>query len=270
MIELNNKYKIGVRRFGRINFKGFLTLVEAETRRWLIVLGQTLLGPAITAILFYLVIKIAFGTDRYSVLNVPYEQFLISGLCIMICVQQAFSHSSSSILMKKVMGTIYDLLTSPLSAFEVISAITIASAIRGIILVIFTLVIFSFFAEIEIYNYFYFFLALLLSSTIMGAAGVIAGIISEKFEHISNITSFIVTPLSFLSCSFYPITKLPETIQNITYHNPFFVMIDFFRFSVLGIQSGSLSYSIIYLTILAFITWFISFLLYKSGHKLKN
>ena len=270
MIELNNKYKIGVRRFGRINFKGFLTLVEAETRRWLIVLGQTLLGPAITAILFYLVIKIAFGTDRYSVLNVPYEQFLISGLCIMICVQQAFSHSSSSILMKKVMGTIYDLLTSPLSAFEVISAITIASAIRGIILVIFTLIIFSFFAEIEIYNYFYFFLALLLSSIIMGAAGVIAGIISEKFEHISNITSFIVTPLSFLSCSFYPITKLPETIQNITYHNPFFVMIDFFRFSVLGIQSGSLSYSIIYLTILAFVVCFISFLLYKSGYKLKN
>ena len=270
MIELNNKYKIGVRRFGRINFKGFLTLVEAETRRWLVVLGQTLLGPAITAILFYLVIEIAFGTDRYSALNVSYEQFLISGLCIMICVQQAFSHSSSSILMKKVMGTIYDLLTSPLSALEVTLAITIASAIRGIVLVIFTLIIFSFFAEIKINNYFYFFLSLLLSSTIMGAAGIIAAIFSEKFEHISNITSFIVTPLSFLSCSFYPITKLPETIQSITYHNPFFVMIDFFRFSVLGTQSGSFSYSIIYLTILAFIVCFISFLLYKSGYKLKN
>ena len=270
MVELDNKYKVGVRRFGPINFTGFLTLVEAETRRWIVVIGQTLLGPAMTAILFYLIIEIAFGTERYSALEVPYEQFLISGLCIMICVQQAFSHSSSSILMKKVMGTVYDLLTSPLSALEVTLAITIASAIRGIVLVIFTLIIFSFFAEIKINNYFYFFLSLLLSSIIMGAAGIIAAIFSEKFEHISNITSFIVTPLSFLSCSFYPITKLPETIQSITYHNPFFVMIDFFRFSVLGAQSGSFSYSIIYLTILAFIVCFISFLLYKSGYKLKN
>jgi len=270
MVELEKKYEMGVKRFGFVNWIGFFSLISASTQRWIIVIGQTIFGPALTALLFYLIIKIAFGTERYSALDVSYEQFLISGLCIMICVQQSFNHSSSEILMKKVMGTIYDLLSCPLSALEVTLAITIASVIRGIALVVFTLIIFSFFSEIEIYNYFYFILALTLSSIIMGAAGIIAGIISEKFEHIANISNFIVTPLSFLSCSFYPITKLPEMLQNITYHNPFFVMIDFFRFSVLGTQSGSFAYSLIYLIILSFLVWFISFLLYKKGYKLKT
>ena len=188
----------------------------------------------------------------------------------MIAIQQSFSDSSSSMLMKKVMGTIHDLLSCPLSAFETTLAITLASTIRAIVLVSFTLIIFSFFNEIKIYNYFYVFLAIFLSSTIMGSAGIIAAIFSEKFEHISNITNFIVTPLSFLSCSFYPITKLPDVVQNITYHNPFFVMIDFFRFSMLGVQSGSFVYSLIYLTVLAFLVWFVSYLIYKSGYKLKS
>ena len=110
MVELNKKYKIGVRRFSFINWIGFYPLYKKETLRFLIVSGQTILGPVVTAILFLMVISLALGENRGVVLGVPFVEFLAPGLISMQIIQQSFAHSSSSILSGKMMGNIVDLV----------------------------------------------------------------------------------------------------------------------------------------------------------------
>ena len=269
MVELKNKYQIGIRRFG-INWVGIYSLYLKETLRFLTVFGQTIIGPVVTAILFLLVISLAIGDERSNVLGVPFIQFLAPGLIAMQVIQQSFSHSSSSLLMGKVMGNIVDLIGAPLSASEVSLTIILASVTRAIIISVISIIIFSLITEIEIKNYLIFILYLFLTSFIMGGAGFIAGLWAEKFDNMATVTNFIIVPLSFLSGTFYSINRLPEYLNKLSYYNPFFHMIDGFRYAFIENLDGSLNYGIIYLSILSFIIWFIAYLLYKKGYKIKH
>ena len=269
MVELNNKYQIGVRKFG-INWLGAYSLYAKETLRFLNVFGQTIIGPIITSILFLLVISLAIGNERSNVLGVSFIEFLAPGLIVMQVIQQSFSHSSSSLLMGKVMGNIVDLISAPLSAGEVSLAIIFASVTRAIIISIISIIIFSLMIEIEIKNYLVFIVYLFLSSFIMGAAGFIAGLWADKFDHMATATNFIIVPLSFLSGTFYSIDRLPEFLNTLSYYNPFFHMIDGFRYSFINNMDGSIKFGLIYLTVLAIIIWFIAYLLYKKGYKIKS
>ena len=152
MVELKNKYQIGIRRFG-INWVGVYSLYTKETLRFLNVFGQTIIGPIVTAILFLLVISLAIGNERSDVLGVPFIEFLAPGLIAMQVIQQAFSHSSSSLLMGKVMGNIVDLIGAPLSAGEVSLSIIFASVTRALTISIISIIVFSLIIEIEIKNY---------------------------------------------------------------------------------------------------------------------
>jgi len=269
MVELKNKYQIGIRRFG-INWIGVYSLYLKETLRFLTVFGQTIVGPIITAILFLLVISLAIGNERSNVLGVTFIEFLAPGLIAMQIIQQSFSHSSSSLLMGKVMGNIIDLIGAPLSAGEVSLSIILASVSRAVIIAIISVIFFSLIIEIEIKNYFFFILYLFLTSFIMGAAGFIAGLWADKFDHMATVTNFIIVPLSFLSGTFYSIDRLPEFLNKLSYYNPFFHMIDGFRYAFIENLDGSLNFGIIYLSILSFVIWFIAYLLYKKGYKIKH
>jgi len=269
MVELKNKYQIGIRRFG-INWVGVYSLYTKETLRFLTVFGQTIIGPIVTAILFLLVISIAIGNERSDVLGVPFIEFLAPGLIAMQVIQQAFSHSSSSLLMGKVMGNIVDLIGAPLSAGEVSLAIIFAAVTRALIISIVSIIIFSLIIEIEIKNYVVFILYLFLSSFIMGAAGFIAGLWADKFDHMATVTNFIIVPLSFLSGTFYSVDRLPELLKTLSYYNPFFHMIDGFRYSFINNMDGSITFGLMYLTILSIIIWYIAYLLYKKGYKIKS
>ena len=269
MVELKNKYQIGIRRFG-INWVGAYSLYIKETLRFLNVFGQTIIGPIVTAILFLLVISLAIGNERSDVLGVPFIEFLAPGLIAMQVIQQAFSHSSSSLLMGKVMGNIVDLIGAPLSAGEVSLSIILASVTRALTISIISIIIFSLIIEIEIKNYVVFFLYLFLSSFIMGAAGFIAGLWADKFDHMATVTNFIIVPLSFLSGTFYSVDRLPELLKTLSYYNPFFHMIDGFRYSFINNMDGSITFGLMYLTILSIIIWYIAYLLYKKGYKIKS
>jgi ABC-2 type transport system permease protein len=269
MVELDNKYQIGERRFG-INWVGAYTLYLKETLRFLSVFGQTIVGPIITSILFLLVISLALGDDRPSVLGVPFIQFLAPGLIAMQIVQQAFSHSSSSLLMGKIMGNIVDLIGAPLSASEVTLAVILASVTRALIISAISIIIFSLVIEIKIQNYIIFFTYLFLSSFIMGAVGFIAGLWADKFDHMATATNFIIVPLSFLSGTFYSVERLPNFLNTLSHYNPFFHMIDGFRYSFINNMDGSIKFGLIYLSILSILTWFIAYLLYKKGYKIKS
>jgi len=269
MVELENKYRFGERRFG-INWVGAYTLYLKETLRFLSVFGQTIVGPIITSILFLAVISLAIGEDRSNVLGVPFIEFLAPGLIAMQVVQQAFSHSSSSLLMGKIMGNIVDLIGAPLSAGEVTFAIIFASVTRALMISIVSILVFSLMIEIEVKNYLIFFIYLLLSSFIMGAIGFIAGLWADKFDHMATATNFIIVPLSFLSGTFYSVERLPNFLNILSHYNPFFHMIDGFRYSFINNMDGSLKFGLIYLSIISILSWLIAFQLYKKGYKIKS
>ena len=269
MVELENKYRFGERRFG-INWVGAYTLYLKETLRFLSVFGQTIVGPIITSILFLAVISLAIGEDRSNVLGVPFIEFLAPGLIAMQVVQQAFSHSSSSLLMGKIMGNIVDLIGAPLSAGEVTFAIIFASVTRALMISIISIFVFSLMIEIEVKNYLIFFIYLFLSSFIMGAIGFIAGLWADKFDHMATATNFIIVPLSFLSGTFYSVERLPNFLNLLSHYNPFFHMIDGFRYSFINNMDGSLKFGLIYLSIISILSWLIAFQLYKKGYKIKS
>ena len=269
MVELHKKYHVGVRRFN-INWVGAYTLYLKETLRFLSVFGQTIIGPIVTSILFLSVISLAIGSDKPNVLGVPFIEFLAPGLIAMQIIQQAFSHSSSSLLMGKVMGNIVDLVGAPLSAGEVSLSIIFAAVTRALFISIISIVIFSIMIEIEIKNYLIFFIYLFLSSFIMGAAGFIAGLWADKFDHMATATNFIIVPLSFLSGTFYSVERLPDLLNTLSHYNPFFHMIDGFRYAFINNMDGSLKFGLIYLSLFSIIIWLIAYLLYKKGYKIKS
>jgi len=270
MVELENKYQIGVRRFGIINWVGAFSLYKKEVLRFIIVSGQTLVGPILTSILFLVVISLAIGDERPGVLGVPYIEFLANGLIMMQVIQQSFSHSSSSLMMSKVMGTIVDIVNSPLSAAEVTISLVLASITRGLCIASISTLIFIFFLDLSIQNYFLWFLYIFLAGFFLGSVGVIAGLYADKFDQMSTVTNFVIVPLSFLSGTFYSIEKLPNILKSLSHYNPFFHMIDGFRYSFIGQSDGSIKFGIIFLLIISLITWYISYLLFRNGYKIKS
>jgi len=149
-------------------------------------------------------------------------------------------------------------------------AIILAALTRSFLIAIISIGVFSLIVEIPINNIFYIFIFGFLSAFILGSLGFITGLWAEKFDHTATVTNFVITPLSFLSGVFYSIEKLPTLFQAISHLNPFFYMIDGFRYGFLGISDGSISIGMIYLTILSFIMWYVAFYLYKKGYKIKS
>ena len=268
MVE--NKYQIGVRRFGLVNWIGFYSLYVKEVSRFLIVWAQTLLSPLVSSLLFLSVLTLALGNSRGDVLGYSFISFLAPGLIVMSIVQQSFSHSVSSLMIGKIQGNIIDTLLAPLSATEVTLAIILAAVTRGLVILIISILVFSLIVEIHIHNIFYIFIGAFLGSFILGALGFITGLWAEKFDHTATITNFIITPLSFLSGVFYSIERLPDFFQTISKINPFFYIIDICRFGFLGASDGSIGFGLTYLVILSIIVWLISYYLYKIGYKIKS
>ena len=270
MVEITKKYKIGTRRFGLVNWYGTWTLYVKEVLRFLNVWAQTLFSPLISSLLFLLVLSLAIGTERGEVLGVSFITFLAPGLIAMQIIQQAFSHSSSSLMIKKIDGTIVDLLFAPLSASEATIAILLAAVTRSVLLAIISIITFTLIIDIQIQNYLTLISFTLLSSFILGNIGIIAGLWAEKFDNMATVTNFIIVPLSFLSGTFYSIERLPGFLQTVSEFNPFFYMIDGFRYSFIGTADGSITFGIIYLFILSFVSWLVAYILYKKGYKIKS
>lgn len=270
MVEITKKYKIGKRRFGVINWVGAWTLYKKEVLRFLIVWIQTIFSPLISSLLFLLVLSLAIGADRGDILGVPFITFLAPGLISMQVIQQSFSHSSSSFMIGKIQGNILDLLYAPLSAAEVTVSISLAAVTRSVMIAAVSIIVFKLIIKIEITNYLLLVIFTLLSSFILGNIGIIAGLWAEKFDHMATVTNFVIVPLSFLSGTFYSIDRLPEFLQIVSKANPFFYMIDGFRYSFIGQADGSITIGLVYLTILSVVSWFITYLLYKNGYKIKS
>ena len=270
MVELNKKYQISLKKFGFINWIGFKSLWLKECNRFITVWQQTLLSPLVSSLLFLSVLSLALGNNRGAVLGYSFISFLAPGLIAMSIITQSFSHSVSSLMIGKIQGNIVDMLYAPLSALEVSMAIILAALARSFLIAIISIGVFSLIVEIPISNIFIIFIFGFLSAFILGSLGFITGLWAEKFDHTATVTNFVITPLSFLSGVFYSIDKLPKFFQTISHINPFFYMIDGFRYGFLGKSDGSINVGLIYLTILSIVVWYVAFFLYKKGYKIKS
>ncbi|MEM1299227.1 MAG: ABC transporter permease [Pseudomonadota bacterium] len=230
---------MGQRRFGRVNWLGLRTLVEREIRRFMNVYTQTILAPVVTSLLFMTVFTLAFGAGRGPVGGVPFEQFLAPGILMMVMIQNAFANTSSSIMISKIQGNIVDTLMPPLSPGEILAGYIIGGVTRGLVCATAVmLVIFPWAGVFPVLPLWMLFFAL-AGSVMLSLLGLLGGIYAEKFDQMSAITNFVITPLSFLSGTFYSIERLPPAFQAVSHVNPFFYLIDGFRYGALGVSDSS-------------------------------
>ena len=270
MVEIEKDYRINTKKIGYVNWIGFWTLYKKEVLRFMIVVIQTIISPLVTSLLFLLVLSLAIGNDKGNVLGHPFITFLAPGLIAMQVIQQAFSHSSSSIMIGKIQGNIVDVLYAPLTAAEITIATNLAACTRSIMIALLSILVFQFIIDLHFYNFFYIFIYTFLGSFILSSIGFIIGLWAEKFDHMASATNFIIVPLSFLSGTFYSIDKLPHVLKNFRELNPFFYIIDGFRYGFLGVADGSIKFGLFYLVILSFLTWFVAYILFKKGYKIKS
>ena len=270
MVEIHEKYKIYEKKFGYVNWIGVWTLYKKEVLRFLIVIIQTIISPLVTSLLFLTVLSLAIGNDRSQVLGFPFITFLMPGLIAMQVIQQAFSHSSSSIMIGKIQGNIVDILYAPLTAGEITLATNLAACTRSIMIVAVSIIVFSFIVDMPFYSAFYIFIFAFLGAFILSSIGIIVGLWAEKFDNMASATNFIIVPLSFLSGTFYSTEKLPIILRNVSEMNPFFYIIDGFRYGFLGNSDGSIKFGLFYLILLSCLTWFVAYILFKKGYKIKS
>jgi ABC-2 type transport system permease protein len=226
--------RMGVRRFGRVNWLGLWTLTVREVRRFTNVWTQTLAAPVATAALFMVVFSLALGAQREAVDGVPFALFLAPGILMMTVIQNAFANTSSSILISKVQGNIVDTLMPPLSPGELLAGFVAGGIMRGLFvaagvgLAIFPIV------GVGLAHPLWALAFVIAGSALMALVGLVAGILAEKFDHLAALTNFVVTPLSFLSGTFYSIAALPPAMQTAIQANPIFYLIDGMRYAALG------------------------------------
>lgn len=235
----HHHHSIGMRRFGRVNWLGTYTLVARETRRYLGVWTQTLLAPLVTAALFLLIFNLAIGTRRGEVMGVPFIQFLAPGILMMTVMQNAFANTSSSIVVAKVQGNIVDTLMPPLSPWELVTGFIGGAVGRGVIIAAIVTVFMMAVTGIRVAHPIWMAVFVVLGSVTLGGLGIVAAIYARKFDQMAAITNFVITPLSFLSGTFYSVANLPPVMQLLTHWNPIFYLIDGVRFGMIGASDSS-------------------------------
>lgn len=251
------------------NYLCFLTLVKKEVLRFLKVGIQTIIGPAISSLLFLAVFSLALGKSIDSINGIELPYFIASGLIMMTMLQNSFANSASSIGQSKFQGNIIDVLMAPLNNIELTLGYIIGSVFRGLICGIVTFLGIQFFIPLQIYSINALIFFTFSGCIMMGSLGTIVGIWADKWDQQQGITNFIVLPLTFLSGTFYSISRLPEFWQNISLFNPFFYNIDGFRYSFTGVSDSSLVRGIIFLIIINFILILFCYLMFRKGYKIK-
>ncbi|MDZ4736270.1 MAG: ABC transporter permease [Rhodospirillaceae bacterium] len=257
------------RRVGPINWIGLATLYFKEVRRFAKVATQTVIAPVITSLLFLAIFSLALGRTVQTIGGVSFAEFLAPGLIMMSMVQNAFANTSSSIMISKVQGSIVDLLMPPLSPGEIVVAMVLGGVTRGIAVGLAAVIGMSFFVPIAVHDAGFILFHAIAASLLLAQLGILGGIWAEKFDHIAAITNFVITPFAFLSGAFYSVQRLPEPWITIAHWNPFFYMIDGFRYGFIGHADGSLTVGMLLLIAANGLMLWLNWRLIAIGYKLR-
>jgi ABC-2 type transport system permease protein len=253
-----------------INWIGATTLYSKEVRRFWKVWMQTLVAPVITTLLFLAIFHLANPKGHVIANGVDFNVFLGAGLIMMAIVQNAFANSSSSLMIGKVNGSLVDILLPPLSAGEFTTALALGAVTRGLVVGSVVMFCMAFVVPITVYHPFLALYYAFSGALMLGLLGLLTGIWAEKFDHVATITNFVVTPLSFLSGTFYSIQNLPPFWQTLAHFNPFFFMIDGLRYALTNHADGNIQTGFIVLAIVNTSLWAWSQHLIAKGYKIRT
>ncbi|HKW38584.1 MAG TPA: ABC transporter permease [Burkholderiales bacterium] len=215
---------------------GFPTLLYKEVLRFWKVSTQTIGAPALTAALFLLVFGHVMEGRVRVYESVPYTAFLVPGLVMMAVLQNAFANSSSSLIQSKITGNIIFVLLPPLSYGEFFAAYVLAAVVRGMVVGLAVMLVTLPFVDMEFRHPGWILAFAFCGSAVLGALGMLAGIWAEKIDQVASFQNFLIMPLTFLSGVFYSIHSLPVFWQGLSHFNPFFYMIDGFRYGFFGVS----------------------------------
>ncbi len=270
----------GTRRFGVVNWLGLWTLYKKEVRRFTKVAFQTVFAPIISTLLFLLVFMGAWGARGSGIVMENVELavtvFLPPGLIMMAIISNSFQNSSSTLIIAKVQGSIVDILMPPLSAAELTIAIVAGAATRGLLVGLVTaLTVWAFTfstGSMQITHLWAVIYFSLVAATLLGMLGAIAGMWAEKFDQLALIANFVITPLTFLSGTFYSMRSawLPDFVLTFSQVNPVFYLIDGFRYGFIGVSDASPMIGALIVLALNIAVGGLTYWLFKIGYKLKN
>jgi len=253
-----------------MNLRGAYTLFGRETRRFFKVKMQTIVAPALTAMLYLIVFRYAMGARSVPGLEVAYFDFLVPGLAMMAIMQNAFANTSSSLIAGKIMNVHAHLLMAPLTAIEVVGAFLLAAVMRALVVATVFLLVLLPFVHFSLPHPALALLFAICASIIMGGLGIIGGMWAKKFDDMATITNFIIMPLTFLSGVFYSIGQLPPLWQKLNSINPFFYLVDGFRFGLIGVGDSNPITAIGFVLLATFMTVLICWQLWQQGWRLKD
>jgi ABC-2 type transport system permease protein len=257
------------RAYPGVNWAGLSTLYQREVRRFLKVGMQTLAAPVVTALLYMLVFVVAVGGVK-EVHGVAYGTFVAPGLIMMQILGNAFANSSSSLLQSKFNGLMGDFLTPPLTPAEHVAGFGAGAATRGILVGVVSLAAILPFASLPVaqpWAILYFGIG---AALIMAFLGIMAGLWSEKFDHMAAVTNFVIMPMTFLSGTFYLVERLPEPFQTLSHYNPFFYLIDGFRYGFLGQAESNLAVGAAMTAVLVLGLGWVCLRMFDVGYKIKS
>ena len=248
----------------------FRTLLQKELLRFWKVSVQTVAAPILTAVLYLVVFAYALEGRVRVYDSIPYTDFLVPGLVMMSVLQNAFANSSSSMVQSKMTGNIVFILLPPISYLELFGAYVLASTIRGLVVGAGVLLATVWFVDLRLQAPLWALAFAFLGAGLLGALGLLAGILSEKIDQMAAFQNFVIMPLTFLSGVFYSIRALPELWQQLSHANPFFYMIDGFRYGFFGVSDFAPGTSLLVVGASLVAVSLITGLVLKSGYKLRH
>jgi len=249
---------------------GFRTLLFKELLRFWKVSFQTIAAPILTALLYLLIFSHALESRVHVYPGVSYTAFLVPGLAMMSLLQNAFANSSSSLIQSKITGNIVFVLLTPLSPLETFLAYVLAAVVRGIAVGLGVLLVTAGFADVSVQHPLWVLVFAVLGAGILGALGIIAGIWADKFDQLAAFQNFIIVPLTFLAGVFYSVHSLPPFWQGASHFNPFFYMVDGFRYGFFDASDVPPYLSLAMVTACLALLSGLSLRLLHTGYKLRH
>jgi len=257
------------RPIGRINVVGLFALIRKEVRRFLTVWVQTVGAPIVTTMLFLAVFSLALGRALQVVGGVPFLHFLAPGLIMMSMIQNSFANSSSSIVSSKMQGNIIDVVMAPLSPLELTIGYGVGGMIRGLMVGAVVAGAMWPFVGFTIAHPFHAVFYAVMGSMMLSLLGIIGGVWAEKHEQNAAVTNFVITPLAFLSGTFYSIERLPG-LWNVAAHlNPFFYMIDGFRYAFTGRAEAAIEVGYAIMLVGNLLLGLTAWAMFRTGYRLR-
>jgi ABC-2 type transport system permease protein len=253
-----------------MNTIGTLTLCKREIWRFIKVWNQTVVGPVVTSLLFLAILDLAMGGETRMVDGLKMVQFIAPGLIMMAITQNAFANTSSSLMLGKIQGVIIDILMPPLSGAEITFALIVGGLVRGVMVGIVVTAALYLFVPFTIAHPLYAVFHVVAASIMLALLGVLAGVWSQSFDQLAALTNYIVTPLAFLSGTFYSIKQLPPFWYQLCHFNPMFYMIDGFRYAMTGYSDSSPLLGLLVLLGINGVLWIIVQAMITRGTFLKN